>query len=151
MADEDLQILEKQLLINYCVIKHLILLKILDMMDINVDLFQWFIVFLNKNTSGSSIKNDNISDELPADLAEELNLKKQKVYSYFIDNIWGAGLADMETISKFNKGVCFLLCVIYIFSKYAWFISLKNKKDITSTNDFLKTLGESNCKPKKYG
>ena len=78
-------------------------------------------------------------------------MKKQKVYSYFIDNIWGAGLADMETISKFNKRVCFLLCVIYIFSKYAWFISLKNKKDITSTNNFLKTLGESNCKPKKYG
>ena len=48
MGDEDLQILEKQLLINYCVIKHLILLKILDMMDFNVDLFQWFIVFLNK-------------------------------------------------------------------------------------------------------
>ena len=40
MGDEDLQILEKQILINYCVIKHLILLKILDMMDFNVDLFQ---------------------------------------------------------------------------------------------------------------
>ena len=40
----------------------------------------------------------------------------------------GADLADMQLISKFNKGICFLLCVIDIFSKSAWAILLKNKK-----------------------
>ena len=35
------------------------------------------------------------------------------------DNVWGADLADMQLISKFNKGVRFLLCAIDIFSKYA--------------------------------
>ena len=56
------------------------------------------------------------------------NFKKRKVYSGFKDNTWGADLADMQLISNFNKGIRFLLCVIDIFSKYAWAVSLKDKK-----------------------
>ena len=47
------------------------------------------------------------------------NQKKKKVYSGFKDNILGADLADMQLISKSNKGFRFLLCVIDIFRKYA--------------------------------
>ena len=56
-------------------------------------------------------------------LAEKLSklivrkFEKRKVYSSFIDNMWGADLSDMQLISKFNKWICFLLCVIDIFSK----------------------------------
>ena len=81
------------------------------MMDINVDLLQWFIKFFEKTTSGSIIKNENMSDQ---QLAEELckpiirNFRKRKVHSPFIDNIWGADLADMQLVSKFYKGICFL-------------------------------------------
>ena len=39
----------------------------------------------------------------------------------------------MQLISKFNKGIRFLLCRIDIFSKYAWVIPLKDKKGITIT------------------
>ena len=46
-------------------------------------------------------------------------VEKRKVYSIFRDNIWGAHLADMQLLSKYNKGIRFLLCVIDIFSKYA--------------------------------
>ena len=46
-------------------------------------------------------------------------LKKRTVYSRFKDNIWGAGLGDMQSINKLNKGFRFLLCVIDIFGKYA--------------------------------
>ena len=53
---------------------------------------------------------------------------QRKVHTPFIDNIWGADLADMQLISKFNKGFRFLLCVIYIYSKYTWVIPLKIKK-----------------------
>ena len=53
--------------------------------------------------------------------------EKLKVQSSFIGNNWGGGLGNMELISKFNKGVCFLLCVIDIFSKYAWIVTLKGK------------------------
>ena len=52
-------------------------------------------------------------------------------------------------ISNFNKGFRFLLCVIDIYSKYAWVIPLKNKKGITVINAFQKILKESNRKPSK--
>ena len=51
----------------------------------------------------------------------------------------------MQLTSKFNKGISFLLCVIDIFSKYAWVVPLK----VTNTNAFQKILTESNCKPNK--
>ena len=44
------------------------------------------------------------------------------------DNIWDVDLADMQLLSKYNKGYKFLLCVIDIFSKYAWVIPLKGQK-----------------------
>ena len=56
------------------------------------------------------------------------NLKKRKVYSSFRGNIWDADLADMQLLSKFNNGFRFLLCVIDIFSKYAWVVPLKDKR-----------------------
>ena len=55
----------------------------------------------------------------------------------------------MQLISKFNKGFRFLLCVIDIYSKYAWVIPLKDKKGITITNAFQKILDESNRKVNK--
>ena len=75
--------------------------------------------------------------------------KKRKVHSSFIDNIWGADLADKQLISKFNQRFRFLLCVIDIYSKFAWVIPLKAKKGITITNAFQKILDESNHKPNK--
>ena len=55
----------------------------------------------------------------------------------------------MQLINKFNKGFRFSLCVIDIYSKYAWVIPLKDKKGITVTNAFQKILEESNRKPNK--
>ena len=55
----------------------------------------------------------------------------------------------MQLIIKFNKTIHFLLCVIDIFSKYAWVIPLKDKNGATITNAFQNILKESNGKPKK--
>ena len=55
----------------------------------------------------------------------------------------------MQLISKFNKGLRFLLCVIDIYSKHVWVIRLKVKKDITITNAFQKVLDKPNRKPSK--
>ena len=60
-----------------------------------------------------------------------------------------ADLADMKIISKFNKGIHFLLCVIDIFSKYAWVVPLKDENGTTITNAFQKILDESGRKPNK--
>lgn len=43
-----------------------------------------------------------------------------------IDNQWDADLADMSTLSKFNKGIKFLVAVIDIFSRFLWVQPLKN-------------------------
>ena len=55
----------------------------------------------------------------------------------------------MQLISKFNIGIRFSLCVIDIYSIYAWVIPLKDKKGITIINAFQKMLDESNHKPDK--
>ena len=76
--------------------------------------------FFDKKSKGSGVANNEIKQKLQ--LAEELhkpiirNFKKRAVYFGFKDNIWGAYLADMQLISKFNKRFRFkfLLCVIDI-------------------------------------
>ena len=55
------------------------------------------------------------------------NFQKRKVYSSFIDNIWGTDIAGMQLTSKFNKGFKFLLCVMDIYSRYVK-IPFKDKK-----------------------
>ena len=55
----------------------------------------------------------------------------------------------MQLIIKFNKGFRFLLCVIDIFSEYAWVVPLKDKKGISIANAFQKILKESDRKPNK--
>ena len=55
----------------------------------------------------------------------------------------------MQLISKFNKGFRFLLCVIDVFSKYAWVVPLKDKKAVSIVNAFQKLLKKCNRKPKK--
>ena len=62
------------------------------------------------------------------------------MHSPFIDNIWGVDLADIQFISKFNKGFKYLLCVIEIYSKYESIIPLKDEKGITITDAFQKIL-----------
>ena len=76
-------------------------------------------------------------------------INERKVQSSFIDTFWRTDLADTKLISTFNKGVCFLLRVIHIFSKYASVISLKDTKCIKITNALQKILKESNRKPNK--
>ena len=61
----------------------------------------------------------------------------------------GCRSSILQLISKFNKGFRFLLCFIDIYSKYAWAIPLREKKEITITNAFQKVLDKSNCKPNK--
>ena len=86
--------------------------------------------FFDKKNAGSGIKSMPQNEQLVEELHKPIirKFKKRKVYSTFKDNIWVADLADMQLISKFNKEFRFLLCVIDIFSKYAWVVTLKDKK-----------------------
>ena len=55
----------------------------------------------------------------------------------------------MQLIGTFNKGFRFLLCLIDIFSKYAWVVPLKDKKSVNMVDAFQKILDDSNRKPNK--
>ena len=121
------------------------------MVDINADFRQW-LKFFHKRTSNTN-KGTGINSE-NKELAKKLHkpiirkFEKRKVHSSFIDNIWGTDLADKQ-LSKFNKEVCFSLCAIDIYSKYAWVVPLRGKNGVTITNTFQKILDESGCKPNK--
>ena len=52
----------------------------------------------------------------------------------------------MQLISKYNKGIRYLLCVIDLFSKYSWVVPLKEKKVVTITNAFQSILDNSKRK-----
>ena len=78
-----------------------------------------------------------------------MKFNKRKAYSQFKDNIWGVDLADMQSLSRKNKGIKYLLCAIDLYSKYAFVIPLKDKKRISIVNAFNKIIKQSNRKPNK--
>ena len=114
---------------------------------------------LNKKTMSGKDNAKHSSLERTKDvnkiLAEELHkpvikkFNKRKVYYQFRDNIWGLDLADMQSLSRKNKGIKYLLCAIDLFSKYAFVIPLKDKKGISIVNAFNKIIKQSNRKPNK--
>ena len=124
--------------------KHLILLQIQNMRDITEVLLQWLIIFLIKSllVLWVVLLKVKSNQQLPEELHKPIirKFKKRCLYSSFKENIWGADLADIQLISKYNNGIRFLLCVIDIFSKYVCVVSLKDKKCIAITNAFQKIL-----------
>ena len=60
----------------------------------------------------------------------------------------GVDLSDMQSLSKYNKGIKYLLCVIDLFSTYAWVVPLKDKRGISIVNVFQKIISKRR-KPNK--
>ena len=102
-------------------------------------LVSMFYKFCDGKSKGSGIKNEIKENQ---QLANELHkpiirkLKRRKVYSSFKDNICGCNMTDMQLISKYNKGIRYLLCTIDLFSKYASVVPLKKKKELLLLMDF---------------
>ena len=105
---------------------------------------------MEKKSKGSGIINEpnyQLSNELHKPVIRKF--KERKVYSSFRDNTWVVESADMELLSKYNKGIKYLLCAIDLLSKYAWVIPIKDKKGTSTVNAFKKILSDSNKKPNK--
>ena len=97
--------------------------------------------FFDKKSSGSGIVNEpnyQLANELHKPIIRKF--KKRKVYSSFKDNIWGVDLADMQSLSKYQKGKKYLLCAIDLFSKYGF--PIKDKNGATIVNTFEKVISE---------
>ena len=91
--------------------------------------------FFDKKSKGSSLKqNQQLANEFHKPIIRKF--KKRKVCSSFKNNIWSVDLAVMQLISKHKKGTRYLLCVIDLFSKYAWVVPLKDKKGVSIVNAF---------------
>ena len=90
--------------------------------------------FFDKKSKGSGFKNQQLANEQ---------------HKTIIKNIWGVYLAHMQLISKHNKGVKCLVCVIDLFSKYDWVVPLKDKKGVSIVNAFQKFSDSSKRKPNK--
>ena len=95
--------------------------------------------FDTKSMGSGFVKDSSLilADELHKPVIKKFN--KRKVYSQFKDNIRGVDLADMQSLSKENKGIKYLLCAIDLFSKYAFVVTLKDEKGISITNAFKKS------------
>ena len=106
--------------------------------------------FFDKKSMGSGIARESssiLADELHKPVIKKFN--NRKVYSQFKDNIWGVDLADMQPLSRKNKGIKYLLCGLDLYSKYAFVVPLKDKKEISIVNAFSKIIKQSNRKPNK--
>ena len=106
--------------------------------------------FFDKKSSGSGViskSNVKLANELHKPVIKKFS--KCKVYTSFKDNIWGVDLADMQVLSRQNKGIKYLLCVIDLFSKYAFVIPLKDKKGASVVKRFKKIVNESGRRPNK--
>ena len=85
--------------------------------------------FFDKKTSGSCAKstpNEQLSEELHKPIIRKF--KKRKVYSSFKDNICGADLADMQSVSKCNKDLDFYYVLLIILVNVLGLFLLKIKK-----------------------
>ena len=108
--------------------------------------------FVDKKSTESGIatagpSSSILADELHKPIINKFN--QRNVYSQFKDNIWGVDLADMQSLSKKNNGIKYLLCAIDLYSKYAFVIPLKDKKGISIVNAFNKIIKQSNRRPNK--
>ena len=109
--------------------------------------------FFDKKSEGSGVntklapQNQELAEELHKPIIKKF--RKRKIHPAFNNNIWGADLADMQLLRRYNKGIRFLLCVIDIFNKHAWVVPLKDKKDVSIVTAFQSILKQSNRKPNK--
>ena len=62
--------------------------------------------FFDKKSQGKGLANNKENVQLANELHKPIITKfnKRNVYSSFKDNIWGVDFADMQLLSKFNKG-----------------------------------------------
>ena len=95
--------------------------------------------FFYKKSRESGVANEpnyQLANELHKPIIQKS--KKRKLYSSYRGNILGVDLADMKSLSKYNKGIKYLLCANDLFSKYAWVVPLKDKNGLVLLMHFKK-------------
>ena len=111
--------------------------------------------FFDKKTRSGAIATSkaglSVNEKVPEELHEPVTkkFKWKNVYARLKKNIWAANLAEIELLSSKNKNVKYLLCVINVFTKYAWVKPLiKDKKGRKLLNSFIEIVNVSILKSK---
>ena len=105
--------------------------------------------FFDEKSSGSgvaTVPKYQIENELHRQIIRQF--KGEKVYYFFRGSIWGLDFADMQSLTKYNRGIRYLLCEIALLSEYSWFVPLKDKRGISILNAFKKIMSKGS-KPNK--
>ena len=105
--------------------------------------------FFDEKSSGSGVATlpkYQIANELLRQIIRQF--KGEKVYYSFRGSIWGLDFADMQSLTKYNRGIRYLLCEIALLSEYSWFVPLKDKRGISILNAFQKIIWKGS-KPNK--
>ena len=105
-------------------------------------------LFDKKTGLGASVNEHHLALELYKPVIKKF--KRRKVYARFKDTIWAADLAEMGSLFSKNGGVKFLLCVMDVFTKYAWVKLLKDRKTKTVLHVFTEIVRQSKWKPNKF-
>ena len=115
--------------------------------------------FFDKKSKGSGIfvsLANKSANEPNYKLANELHkpiirkFRKKKFINHLEIIFWGVDLAEMQSVSKYNKGIKYLLCAIDLFSIYVWVIPIKDKKGTSIVNAFKKIISKKENQI-KYG
>lgn len=78
------------------------------------------------------------------------NFPKRKVVVFRKDEIWAMDLAQMNAYEEFNDGYKYILCIVDVFSKYAFCVPLKNKNSETVLSAVKKVISDSGREPEKF-
>ena len=75
---------------------------------------------------------ESVNVQLAEDIHKSVikKFKRRKVYARFKDNIWAADLGKIGSLSSKNEDIEYLLCVIDVFTKYAWVKPVKDNKNV---------------------
>ena len=97
--------------------------------------------------SGTATPNYQLANELHKQITRKF--KKRKVISSFRDDILGVDLTDIQSLSMYNKAINttkeskeYLICAFDVFIKYAWVVSLKDKRGISIIDLFQKIISK---------
>ena len=96
---------------------------------ISKSISKYGLYFFEKKTESGLGVNEQLAEELHRPVIKKF--KRRKFYARFKGNIWAADLAEMGSLSSKNENVKYSLCVIDVFTKYAWVKPLKEKNGKT--------------------
>jgi len=88
-------------------------------------------------------------DEFAAEVMKPVRKPKaySNVYADGVDSVWAVDLADMGNVAEDNDGIRYIMCIVDVFSRYAWCVPHKNKDAKSSWTAFASVMRSTETHP----